>query len=186
MFNVEIERRDVDPLPGQRHGIAKVVTLPLVLQLVVRHTPQMLALAPGQSMARAMVYQGRYCVVAITAGSGYREFKRSDGYREEVLALSVQAFGAVQDDALAAVGRRNTRVQSLAAASQNAQGALAAVQAGNQIAALQAQQLMRLQQIMAQSERAKSAYEAERSQKEAMNRELNRQAWGDGAVYMDE
>ena len=80
--------------------------------------PQMLALAPGQSMARAMVYQGQYCVVAITAGSGYREFKRSDGYREEVLALSVQAFGAVQDDALAAVGRRNTRVQSLAAASQ--------------------------------------------------------------------
>jgi hypothetical protein len=80
--------------------------------------PQMLALAPGQSMARAMVYQGQYCVVAITAGSGYREFKRSDGYREEVLALSVQAFGAVQDDALAAVSRRNTRVQSLAAASQ--------------------------------------------------------------------
>ncbi|KGH31854.1 chemotaxis protein CheW [Comamonas testosteroni] len=80
--------------------------------------PVMLALAPGQSMARAMVYQGQYCVVAITAGSGYREFKRSDGYREEVLALSVQAFGAVQDDALAAVSRRNTRVQSLAAASQ--------------------------------------------------------------------
>ncbi|MCO8247627.1 chemotaxis protein CheW [Comamonas thiooxydans] len=80
--------------------------------------PQMLALASGQSMARAMVYQGQYCVVAITAGSGYREFKRSDGYSEEVLALSVQAFGAVQDDALAAVSRRNTRVQSLAAASQ--------------------------------------------------------------------
>jgi hypothetical protein len=34
---------------------------------------------------------------------------------KKVLALSVQAFGAVQDDALAAL-RRNTRVQSLAAA----------------------------------------------------------------------
>lgn len=86
--------------------------------------PQMLALASGQSMARAMVYQGQYCVVAITAGSGYREFKRSDGYREEVLALSVQAFGAVQDDALAAVSRRNTRVQSLAAASQGSAAGL--------------------------------------------------------------
>ncbi|WP_291598118.1 chemotaxis protein CheW [Comamonas sp.] len=80
--------------------------------------PQMLALAPGQSMARAMVHQGQYCVVAIAAGSGYREFKRSDGYREEVLALSVQAFGPVQEDAMAAVVRRNTRVQGLATASQ--------------------------------------------------------------------
>ena len=79
--------------------------------------PQMLALAPGQTMARAMVYQDQYCVVAITAGSGYREFKRSDGYCEEVLALSVQAFGAVQGDALAAVWRRNTRVQSCSAAA---------------------------------------------------------------------
>lgn len=44
MFNVEIERRDVDPLPGQRHGVAKIVTFPLVLQLVVRHTPHTLSL----------------------------------------------------------------------------------------------------------------------------------------------
>ncbi|MEX8194078.1 chemotaxis protein CheW [Comamonas guangdongensis] len=72
----------------------------------------MLALEPGQSAARAMVHEGQYCVVAVTAGSGYREFKRSDGYREEVLAVAVQAFGPVQDDALAAVWRRNTRVQA--------------------------------------------------------------------------
>ncbi len=44
VFDVEIERRDVNPLPGQRHGIAKVVTLPFVLQLVVGHTLQMLTL----------------------------------------------------------------------------------------------------------------------------------------------
>ena len=74
---------------------------------------EMLALEPGQSAARAMVHEGRYCVVAVTAGSGYREFKRSDGYREEVLAVAVQAFGPVQDDALAAVWRRDTRVQAV-------------------------------------------------------------------------
>lgn len=80
---------------------------------------------------------------------------------------------------VAQLGNDEANLQSLAAASQNAQGALAAAQAGNQIAALQAQQLMRLQQIMAQSERAKSAYEAERAQKEAMSRESNKQAWGE-------
>lgn len=73
----------------------------------------MLALPPGQSLTRAIDYQGQYCVVAVTAGSGYREFKRSDGYVEEVLAVSVQAFGPVQEDAKAAVWRRSTRVQSL-------------------------------------------------------------------------
>ncbi|MNZ74636.1 hypothetical protein D3C78_930890 [compost metagenome] len=44
VFNVEIERRDVDSLPGQRHGVAKIITLHLVLQLLVRHTQQALAL----------------------------------------------------------------------------------------------------------------------------------------------
>ncbi|MNP19787.1 hypothetical protein D3C76_1123320 [compost metagenome] len=44
LLDVEIERGDVDSLPGQRHGVAKIVTLPLVLQLVVSHTLQMLAL----------------------------------------------------------------------------------------------------------------------------------------------
>ena len=79
----------------------------------------MLALPAGQSLSRAMVYQEQYCVVAVTAGSGYREFKRSDGYEEDVLALSVQAFGPVQGDAQAAVWRRNTRVQSLPIATQS-------------------------------------------------------------------
>ena len=77
----------------------------------------MLALPAGQSLSRAMAYQGQYCVVAVTAGSGYREFKRSDGYEEEVLALSVQAFGPVQGDAQAAVWRRSTHVQSLPSAT---------------------------------------------------------------------
>lgn len=72
----------------------------------------MLAVPVGQSMARALVYDGQYCVMAVTAGNGYREFKRSDAYREEVLAVAVQAFGPVQDDALAAVWRRNTRIES--------------------------------------------------------------------------
>ena len=80
----------------------------------------LLQLPAGHSAARAMVHAGQYCIVAATAGSGYREFKRSDGYREDVLAVAVQAFGAEQEDAIAAVRRRSTRIDSLAPA-QNGQ-----------------------------------------------------------------
>lgn len=80
----------------------------------------LLQLPSGHSAARAMVHAGQYCIVAATAGSGYREFKRSDGYREDMLAVAVQAFGAEQEDAIAAVRRRSTRIDSLAPA-QNGQ-----------------------------------------------------------------
>lgn len=76
----------------------------------------LLQLPAGQSAARAMVRAGQYCIVAATAGSGYREFKRSDGYREEVLAVAVQPFGAEQEDAIAAVRRRSTYIDSMAPA----------------------------------------------------------------------
>jgi hypothetical protein len=76
----------------------------------------LLQLPAGQSAARAMVHAGQYCIVAATAGSGYREFKRSDGYREEVLAVAVQPFGAEQEDAIAAVRRRSTCIDSMAPA----------------------------------------------------------------------
>lgn len=72
----------------------------------------MLSLPAGHSAARVMEHQGQYSVVAVTAGSGYREFKRSDGYVEEVLAVSVQNMGAVQADAAAAVWRASTRIGS--------------------------------------------------------------------------
>ena len=70
----------------------------------------MLALPAGHSVARVMEHQGQYSVVAVTAGSGYREFKRSDGYAEEVLAVAVQNLGPVQADAAAAVWRASTRI----------------------------------------------------------------------------
>lgn len=72
----------------------------------------MLSLPAGHSVARVMEHQGQYSVVAVTAGSGYREFKRSDGYAEEVLAVAVQNMGAVQADAAAAVWRASTRIGS--------------------------------------------------------------------------
>jgi chemotaxis signal transduction protein len=67
-----------------------------------------LALPCGQSLSRVLVADGQYCVLGISASSGYREFKVSDGYRDDVLALSCESFGAVQGDASHAAKRRGT------------------------------------------------------------------------------
>lgn len=58
-------------------------------------------------------------------------------------------------------------INALLAASQNAEGALAAAQAGNQIAAMQAQQMMILQQMIASNNQAQLAYQKEREQQNA-------------------
>jgi P-type conjugative transfer protein TrbJ len=61
-------------------------------------------------------------------------------------------------------------LDSLLRASSSASGALAAAQAGNQIAGVTSQQLMRLQHIVAASYRAQSSFYAEQAQKQAMSK----------------
>ncbi|MDF1486504.1 chemotaxis protein CheW [Ramlibacter sp. H39-3-26] len=55
--------------------------------------PALLALPSGQSASRITIHDGQYAVVACTASSGYREFKTSDGYKEDVVAVVYQFFG---------------------------------------------------------------------------------------------
>lgn len=62
--------------------------------------------------------------------------------------------------------------------SNNAQGALAAAQIGHQIAALQIQQMLQFQQMMAQSQREQSQWLDYQARKEKMSRELEAQIWG--------
>lgn len=69
---------------------------------------------------------------------------------------------------VAQTGADSVSLQNLLDASQNAQGALAAAQVANQMAAMQAQQLMKLQQIVATSNRAQSEWMAYQAHKEAM------------------
>ena len=77
----------------------------------------LLALPAGESLARTMVHDGHYCIVACSASHGYREFKVSDGYRDDVLALSFESLGDVQSGALDAVNRRGTTLLADAAPS---------------------------------------------------------------------
>ena len=57
----------------------------------------LLALPNGSSASRIVIHDGHYAIMGCTVSSGYREFKVSDGYREDVLALVFDSFGEVRE-----------------------------------------------------------------------------------------
>lgn len=56
----------------------------------------LLALPRGSSASRVLVHEGQYAILGCTASFGYREFKVSDGYHDDVIALVFRNFGAAQ------------------------------------------------------------------------------------------
>jgi P-type conjugative transfer protein TrbJ len=96
------------------------------------------------------------------SGKSVKEYVDAAG---KALQQTMKAQGLVaqiDDDA--------ANLDSLLRASSSASGALAAAQAGNQIAGVTSQQLMRLQHIVAASYRAQSSFYAEQAQKQAMSK----------------
>lgn len=101
----------------------------------------------------------------------YPEFARYNGmsgrdYAQQALLQSRQTGNAMMDamkaqGLVANVKNDQEALRTLIQASRSSQGALAAAQTGNQIAALTAQQLMQLQTVMATSQRAQTSYLAE-------------------------
>jgi len=57
----------------------------------------LLALPNGSSASRIVIHDGQYAIMGCTVSSGYREFKVSDGYREDVLAVVFDSFGEVRE-----------------------------------------------------------------------------------------
>ena len=57
----------------------------------------LLSLAPGQSWSGVLTEAGQCFIVGATAGSGYREFKTSDGYDELVIGVVVIPCGKPAD-----------------------------------------------------------------------------------------
>ena len=58
--------------------------------------PSLLALPNGSSTSRVLVHDAHYAILGCTVSSGYREFKVTDGYCEDVLAIVYIPFGAVR------------------------------------------------------------------------------------------
>ena len=59
--------------------------------------PALLALPRGSTASRIVIHDGHYAILGCAASSGYREFKVSDGYCEDVLAVVFQTFGEVRE-----------------------------------------------------------------------------------------
>jgi chemotaxis signal transduction protein len=57
--------------------------------------PSLLAVENGESASHIAVHDGQYAIAACTASSGYREFKTTDGYHEDVVAVVFESFGSV-------------------------------------------------------------------------------------------
>lgn len=60
--------------------------------------PEALRQVPrGDFRSHVGVHAGQYAVMAASTSSGYREFKRSDGHDDEVVAVVIRLFGEVRD-----------------------------------------------------------------------------------------
>jgi chemotaxis signal transduction protein len=58
---------------------------------------ELLKLPNGSSGSRIVLHDGHYAIMGCTVSHGYREFKVSDGYREDVLAVVYSSFGEVRE-----------------------------------------------------------------------------------------
>ncbi|MGH8807324.1 MAG: chemotaxis protein CheW [Noviherbaspirillum sp.] len=59
--------------------------------------PALLALKNGSSASRIVLHDDHYAIMGVSASNGYREFKVSDGYKEDVLAVVFDMFGEVRE-----------------------------------------------------------------------------------------
>lgn len=75
---------------------------------------KLLGLAKGETWAGVLVEDGQCYTVGAAAGSGYREFKNSDGHAEGVIGVVVVPCGAVAEE----VNRQAAQLQPVAAGEE--------------------------------------------------------------------
>ena len=56
----------------------------------------LLALPNGKSTSRIVIHDGHYSILGCSVSHGYREFKVTDGYKEDVIAVVYDSFGEVR------------------------------------------------------------------------------------------
>jgi len=62
----------------------------------------LLALPNGKSASRIVIHDGHYSIMGCSVSHGYREFKVTDGYKEDVIAVVFDSFGEVRARSAAA------------------------------------------------------------------------------------
>ena len=170
------EARNLEALP---------LTVLEPLQQQIRQTQQLLSKAQGIAHnveAIEREFARNYSPASLTGSQRDMVRRAQERWRTSVGAfedaLKVQA-GAVQN-----LEGSRTAVQSLVTASQSATGALQAAQAGNQLLALQSQQLADLIATMASMNRAQALDAANEAAAKAQAREQLRRFMAPGRGYV--
>ena len=172
-------------LINQAKNLTKLpLTILAPLQAQIRQTQQLLAEAQRMAYnvkAIEAQFAAQYKNIDLTtsqktlvAGAEGR-WKTSIGAFEDALKIQAGVVGNIE-------GAR-TSVNALVSASQSSSGALQAAQAGNQLLALQSQQLADLTAMMASVGRAQSLDAAQRATAQAQGREQLRRFLGTPTPY---
>ena len=172
-----------------RNDAKNLTTLPLTvlepLQQQIRQTQQLLSQAQNLAYDVKQIDQEfaqKYKNIDLNAsqktlvGDAQARWTNSVGAFEDALKVQAGAVGNIE-------GSRSS-MNSLVTASQSASGALQAAQAGNQMLALQSQQLADLTAMMASLGRAQSLDAAQKAAAQAQGREQLRRFLGGGKGYV--
>lgn len=92
------EKQDVQAFFVDRRGAIIASTDPSrPIGTLLEIDAALLALENGASAARIIAHDGQYAIMGCTASHGYLEFKVSDGYRADVIAVVIESFGLVRE-----------------------------------------------------------------------------------------
>lgn len=154
------------------------------LQQSVQRTQQLLSQAQNiafdvQSIDRA--FQQQYGSVSLTASD--QQLVADARARWQNTVGGLQDSMRVQAGVVGNIDTNRTQMSALVGQSQGATGALQAAQAGNQLLALQAQQLADLTAVVAANGRAQALQSAEQSAAAEQGREQRRRFLTPGAGY---
>jgi P-type conjugative transfer protein TrbJ len=154
------------------------------LQQSVQRTQQLLAQAQNiafdvQQIERA--FQSTYGKASLSATAQQLVTQAQERWRNTVGGL--QDAMRIQATVVGNLDTNRTQMSALLNQSQGATGALQATQAGNQLLALQAQQLADLTAVLAGNGRAQALSEAERAAAADQGREQRRRFLAPGSGY---
>jgi len=154
------------------------------LQQSVQRTQQLLSQAQNIAynvQAIDQAFQTKYANVSMSASD--QQLVADARTRWQNTVGSLQDAMRVQATVVGNIDTNRTQMSALVDASQSAAGALQATQAGNQLLALQAQQLADLTAVVAANGRAQALSDAERAAAAAQGREQRRRFLTPGTGY---
>jgi len=154
------------------------------LQQSVQRTQQLLSQA--QNIAYDVqkidqVFSQKYSTASMSASNAQLVADAKTRWQNTVGSL--QDAMRVQATVVGNIDTNRTQMSALVGSSQSATGALQATQAGNQLLALQAQQLADLTAVVAANGRAQALSDAERAAAAAQGQEQRRRFLTPGAGY---